>query len=178
MEAKPKPTDTAKIYPSPVDQSTPEEKQQITTPMAMANLEIMKSESTKGVADQNPEVRNIALLFVAVLGITLFSQASSFLIVSSFNNTHPSFFQLFVSSNGFLGITFLLIQVVAIFILLFTRNISHAKTIILVTGISFGVTLLKGIFSLDIGPAAMANFATLVVNFLIFRKIFKLYLNL
>lgn len=178
MESKQKLIDTAKINPNPVDQSVSEEKQQITAPMAMADLEIMKIEGTKSAADQNPEVRNIALLFVAVLGITLFSQISSFLVVSSFNNTHSSFFSAFVSSNGFLGITLLAVQVIAIFSLLFTRDTSHAKTIILIAGISFGVILVKGVVSFGIGPTMIFNFASLVVNLLILRKIFKVYLDL
>jgi hypothetical protein len=178
MEGKQKPIDTAKIYPNIVDQSVSEEKQRITAPMAMAQLEIMKVEGAKSAADQNPEFRNIALLFLAILGITLFGQISSYLIVESFNTTQTSFLSAFASSNGVLGIALLLIQVIAIFILLFTRNTSHAKTIILVAGIGFGVILVKGIFSFQIGPAIMANFAALVVNFLILRKIFKAYLDL
>jgi hypothetical protein len=178
MEGKQKPVNTAKIYPHPVDQSASEEKQQNTAPMAMAELEIMKVEGAKSVADKSPEIRNIALLFLVILGITLFGQISSYLIASSFNNEHPSFFSALVSSNGVLGITILLIQVTAIFILLFTRNTSHAKTIILVAGICFGVTLVKGGLSFGIGPAMVASFASLVVNFLILRKIFKIYQDL
>jgi len=178
MEAKPKPIGTAKTYPNPVDQSMSEEKQQYTAPMAMAELEIMKVEGAKSVADKSPEIRSIALLLVVVLGITLFSQISSYVIVKSFNTTHISFFSLFVSSNGILGIALLLIQVMAIFILLFTRNTSHAKTIILVAGIGIGVTLVKGFFGFQVGPAIMANLAVLVVNFFILRKIFKAYLDL
>lgn len=178
MEDKQKPVNTAKIYPHPVDQSASEEKQQITAPMAMAELEIMKVEGAKSAADKSPEIRNIALLLTVVLGVTLFSQIISYLIVKSFNNTQTSFFSLFVSSNGVLGLTILLIQVIAIFILLFTRNTSHAKTIILVAGIGFGVTLVNGIFSFQTGPSIMADSAILVVNFLILRKIFKVYRDL
>jgi len=178
MEAKQKPTSAAKIYPNPIDQSISEEKQQTTVPMAMAELEIMKIEGAKSAADKSPEIRNVALLLAVVLGVTLFSQISLYVIVESLNNTQTSFFSAFVSSNGVLGITFLLVQVIAIFILLFTRNTSHAKTIILVAGIGFGVTLVKGIFSFQIGPAIMAGLVTLVVNFLILRKIFKLYVDL
>jgi hypothetical protein len=178
VEAKQKSIDTAKMHPYSIDQSVSEKKQQITAPVAMAELEIMKVEGAKSAADKSPEIRNIALLLIVVLGVTLFGQIISYVIVESFNNTQAGFFRTFVSSNGVLGITLLLTQIVAIFILLFTRNTSHAKTIILVAGIGFGITLVKGIFSLQLGAAIMANFATLVVDFLILRKIFKLYLDL
>jgi hypothetical protein len=178
VENKQKPINTAKTYPNSVDQSVSEEKQQITAPMAMAELEIMRAEGAKSAADKSSGIRNIALLLAVLLGVTLFSQIISYLIVKSFNNTETSFFSLFVNSNGVLGITFLLVQVIAIFILLFTRNTSHAKTIILVAGIGFGVTLVKSVFSFGVSPAMMFSFATLVVNFLILRKIFKIYLEL
>jgi hypothetical protein len=178
MESKQKPIDTAKIYPDPVAHSMPEEKQRYTVPTAMADLEIMKAEGTKSAADQNPEVRNIALLLLAVLGITLFSQISLFLVANSFNTTHPGFWSTFVSSNGFLGITLLVIQVIAIFVLLFTRNTSYVKVALLTVGISFGVTLVKGVVSFDISPSVVANFAALVVNFFILRKIFRVYPHL
>lgn len=177
MEGKQKPIGTAKIYPNPDDQSVSEEKQQITAPMAMAELEIMKVESAKSVADKSPEVRNIALLLAAVLGLGLFGQIISYLIIKSFES-QTSFFSFFVSSNGVLGITLLLIEVVAIFILLFTRNISRAKTIILVAGIVFGISLVKGIFSFQIGPGIMTDIATLMIDILIVRKIFKAYVEL
>jgi len=154
------------------------QKPQITAPMAMADLEIMKVEGAKSAANKSPEIRNIALLFVVVFGVTLLSQISSYLLVKSSDTTQTSFLSAFASSNGALGITLLLIQVIAIFILLFTRDTSHVKTIILVAGISFGVTLVKGIFGFQIGPAIIANSATLVVNSLILRKIFKVYLDL
>lgn len=180
MEAKQKPIGTAKTYPNPTDQSVTEEKHQPTTPMAVAELEIMKVESAKSVADKSQEIRNIALLLMVVLGVTLLSQVITYVIVESFNTTtiQTSFLSLFVSSNGVLGITFLLIQVIAIFILLFTRNTSHVKAVLVVAGIGFGVTLVKGISSFQIGPTIMANLATLIVNALIFRKIFKAYVDL
>jgi len=167
MEAKQKPI-------GPVS----EEKQQITAPMAMAELEIMKVEGAKSAANKSPEIRDIALLLIVVLGVNLFSQIISYLIVESFNIAQPSFFSAFVSINGVLGITLLLVQVIAIFILLFTRNMSHAKTILPVVGIGFGITLVKGIFSFQIGPSIITDLAILVVNFLILRKIFKVYLEL
>jgi hypothetical protein len=178
MEAKQKPIGTDKTYPNPIDQSMPEEKQQITAPMALAELEIMKVEGAKSVADKSPELRNIALLLIVVLGATLLSQIGSYLIVESFNTTQSDFFSTFVNSNGVLGITLLLIQVIAIFILLFTRNTSHAKTVLLVAGIGFGVTLVKGIVGFQIGPSIITDLAILVVNFLILRKLFKVYLEL
>jgi hypothetical protein len=178
MEAKQKPTGTAKIYPNPIGQNTPEEKQQITAPMAMAELEIMKLEGAKSVAYKSPEIRNIAILLIIVLGVTLVSQISSYLIIESSSNTQTSFLSLFINSNGVLGITLLLIQAITIFILLFTRNTSHAKTILLVAGIGFGVTLVKGLFSFQIGPSVIIDLATLGVNFFILRKIFKVYLEL
>jgi hypothetical protein len=149
-----------------------------TAPMAMAELEIMKAEGAKSVADKNPEIKNIALLLAVVLGVTLFSQIISYLIITSFNNTQTDFFSLFINSNGVLGITLLLIQVIAVSILLFTRNSSHAKTILLVAGIGVGASLINGIFSLQFGPSIIANAATLVVNFFILRKIFNVYLEL
>lgn len=175
--AKQKPTGTVKMYSHSVDQSLPEEKPQVTPAMAMAELEIMKLENAKSVADKSPEIRNIALLLAVVLGVTLFSQVISYLIVRSFNNTETSFFSLFVSSNGIFGITVLLAQVIAIFILLSTRKTSHAKTILLVMAIGFGVSLVTGTVGLQIGPTIMANAAILVVNFLILRKIVKVYLE-
>jgi len=176
MDGDEKQVNTAKL--KPVDQSISEEKQQIIAPMAMADLEIMKAESAKSTASHNPEVRNIALLLIVVLGVTLLSQISSFLMAQSFSTTHTSFLSAFVNTNGFLGIALLLIQMIAIFILLFTRNISLVKAVILLAGVSFGVTLVKGILSFGVGPTMLLNFATLVVNFLILRKIFKAYLNL
>jgi hypothetical protein len=178
MDDKQRPTNTANIHHNLIDQSVSEEKQQTTAPTAMAELEIMKVEGAKSVADKSPEIRNIALLLAVVLGVTLFSHIGLYVIVESFNYAQPSFFSAFVSTTGVLGITLLLTQVVAIFILLFTRNTSHAKTILLVAGICFSVTLIKSIFSFGIGPAIMANLAILVIDFLILRKIFKLYLEL
>ncbi len=178
MQAKQKPIGTAKVYPNPTNQDASKEKQQITAPMAMAELEITKAEGAKSAADKSPEIRDVALLLAVVFGITLFSQISSYLLVKPFNTTQTNFFSAFVSTSGILGITLLLIQVIAICILLFTRNTSLAKTIILVAGISFGVTLVKGIFSFQIGPTIIANAAVLVVNFLILRKIFKVYVDL
>ena len=178
MEVKQKPTATTKTNSNPTDQSMTEAKQQIAAPMAMAELEIMKAEGVKSVADKSPEIRNVALLLIVVLGITLSSQIISYLIAASFNNAQTSFFSFFVGNNGTLGIVLLLIQVTAIFILLFTRNTSHAKTIILVASITFGVTLAKGILSFQIGPSIITNATILMVNFLIFRKIFKAYLDL
>ena len=168
MEAEQKPIDTTKIYPDP----------KITAPMAMAELEIMKVEAAKSAAAKSPGIRNIAILLIVVLGVTLFSQVISYLIATSFNTIQVSFFSLFLSSNGVLGITFLLIQVIAILVLLFTRNTSHAKTIILVAGISFGVTLVNGIFSFQIGPGIIASAAALAVNFFILVKIFKVYVDI
>lgn len=178
MEAKQKPIDTAKIYPNPIDQSMSEEKQRITAPMAMAELEIMKLEGAKSVADKSPDMRNIALLLIIVLGVTLVSQIGSYLIIESFSDTQISFFSFFINSNGVLGTTFLLIQVIAIFILLFTRNTSHAKIILLVASIGFGITLVNGILSFQIGPSIITTLATLAVNFFILRKIIKVYLDL
>lgn len=178
MEARQKQVDTAKIYPNPVSQSTADQKQQAAIATAMAELEIMKATNAKSAAGKNPEIRDIALLLIIILGITLFGQISTYLIAKSFSNIHTSFWSAFASNNGPLGITLLLVEVIAIFILLFTRNMAHAKTVIAVAGIGFGATLIKGIFSFQIGPAVMANFATLVVNFLILRKIFKAYMNL
>lgn len=178
MEAKQKPIGAEKIYPNHVDQSASEEKQQNAAPMAMAELEIMKVEAAKSVADKSPEIRNIALLLAAVVGVNLFSQIISYLIVASFDNTQSNFFSMFVSSNGALGIIFLLVQVAAIFTLLFTKNTSHAKTVILIAGIGFGLGLVSSIASFNIGPGIMTNIATLVVSFLIFRKILKVYLEL
>lgn len=166
MEPKQKPT------------GTPEEKQKITAPMAIAELEIIKLEATKSVADKVPEIRNIALLLAVVLGVAIFGQILSYVILTSFNNTQTNFFSVFVESNGVLDMTFLLIQAIAIFILLFTRKASHAKAIILLAGIGFGFSLVNSITNFDIGPAIMTNFATLAVNFLIFRKILKVYLAL
>jgi hypothetical protein len=177
MDDKQRPIGTAKIHPNPIDQSMSEEKQQITAPMAMAELEIMKLEGAKSAAAKNPEIRNIALLLLAILCVTLLGQISSTLIVTSFDTTQ-SFFSVFLSSNGVFGIALLLIQAIAIFTLLFTRNISRAKTIILVAGIGFGALLINGIVSFTIGPAIMTSIATLVVIFLIFRKIIKVYLGL
>jgi len=169
MEPKQKPIGPAKT--NPVDpQITP-------PPMALAELEIMKADSAKSVANKSPEVRNIAALLAAVLGLGLFGQIISYLIVKSFN-TETSFFAFFASSNGVLGIAILLVQVIAIFILLFTKNISRAKTIILIAGIGFGVALVSGIFSFRIGPSIMTDLAILVVNILLVRKIFKAYLEL
>lgn len=160
------------------DQSASDQKRQDNAAMAMADLEIMKAQGAKSVADQNPEVKKVALLFLAILGITLFSQISSYLVVRSFDNTHTSFFSAFVGSNGTLGITLLLIQVIAIFVLLFTRNISRAKIIILVAGVGYGISLVNSFSGFQIDPAAMAKITTIAVNLLILRKIFKVYLDL
>lgn len=178
MDDKHKSTNTAKARHNSVDQSASEEKQPITAPMAMAELEIMKVKSAKSVSDQKPEVRNIALLFLLIFGITLLGQISSYLIARSSNDTQTSFLPAFVSSNGVFGIALLLAQVIAIFILLLTRNTSHAKTIILIAGIGFAVALVKGIFSFQIGPAMMVDLVTLAVNFVILQKVFKAYLDL
>lgn len=178
MENKRHSIDTAQIYPDPADQSLLKNKQPIAAPTAMAELEIMKAEDAKSVANKSPEIRSIALLLMVALGVTLFSQVVTYFIVQSFGEAKASFISVFMSSNGFLGVTLLLVQAVAMFALLFTRNISHAKTIILVTGLSFGVTLVRGFFSFQIGPAVMANATTLVVDFLILRKIIKVYLEL
>lgn len=166
------------MYRDPIDQSASEEKPQITAPMAMAELEIMKAEGAKSAAAKNPELRNIALLFMVVVGVNVLSQIGSYLIVQSFNNTQTSFFTAFVNSTGTLGIMLLLVQVIAIFILLFTRNTSHAKALLLVAGICFGVTLLEGIFSFQIGPSLITDLAILGVNFFILRKIFNVYMSL
>jgi hypothetical protein len=165
MEAKQKPTGS-------------EEKQQVTAPMAMAELEIMKAEGAKSVADKSPEIKKLALLLAVVLGVTLFSQIVSYLIIESFDTAQTNFFSLFVSSNGILGITLLLIQAVTIFILLFTRDTSHAKTILLVASVGFGVALVKSIFSFQLGPSIITDLTILVVNFFILWKIFKVYLDL
>jgi hypothetical protein len=162
MEPKQKPVGTAKI----------------TAPIAMAELEIMKVEGAKNVANRSPEIRNIALLLIVVLGVTLFSQIISYLLVMSFGTTQISFFSVFISSNGVLGLTLLLVQVIAIFMLLFTKNTAHAKTILLVAGISFGISLVNGIFSFQVGPGVIASGAALVVNFLILVKIFRVYVKL
>ena len=146
--------------------------------MAMAELEIMKAEGAKSVADRNPEIKNIALLLAVVLGVTLFSQVISYLIITSFDTTQTNFFSLFVNSNGVLGITLLLVQIVAVCILLFTKDTSRAKTVLLVAGISFGVSLVNGALSFQVGPSAIASGATLVVTFLILQKIFKVYVDL
>ncbi len=178
MEAKQKPIGTAKISHNPIGQGTSKEKQQITAPMALAELEIMKVEGAKSAADKSPGIKNIALLLIVLLGVTLFSQIISYLIVTPFNNTEASFFSLFVSSNGVLGLTIMLIQVIAIFTLLFTRNTARAKTVLLVAGIGFGVTSLNGILGLQIGPSIMTDVAILVVNLFILGKIFKVYVEL
>lgn len=163
--------------PNSVNQSVSEEKQQNIPPMAMAEIEIMKLENAKSAADKSPGIRNIALLLLAVLGVNVLSQVISYLLVTSFDDTQ-TFLSIFISSNGILGMALLLIQAIAIFILLFTRDTSRAKTIILGAGIIFGISLISSIARFDIGPGIMTNIATVVVYFLIFRKIFKVYLEL
>lgn len=167
----------AAVYPNIVGPNPPAG-QQTTAPKAMAELEIMKVENAKSVAGRNPEVRVIALLFLAIIGISIFGQFSLLLINNSFNNTQGGIVSEFVKSSGFTGIALLLIQLLATFTLLFTRNISVAKTIILVAGISFAINIVQSMISFGIGPTMIISFGSLAVNFFIFRKIFKVYQNL
>lgn len=166
MEGKQKPT------------GPPEEEQKAITPMAMAEIAIMKAESAKSAADKNPGIRSVALLLLAILCINTLSQVATYLIVESFNTTHTDFFSAMLTSNGVFGAALLLVQAAAIFTLLLTRSVSLAKTIILIAGISFGVSTVISIAHFDIGPAITAHFATLLVNLLLFQKIIKVYLEL
>lgn len=176
MDSTQRPAGTAKTY-HPSGQSASEE-QPITVPLAQAELEIMKAEGAKSVADKSPEIRSIALLLMVVFGVTLFSQIGSYVVAESFNTAHANFLAAFVSSNGILGSVFLLAQVIAIFVLLFTRKTSHAKAIILIAGLGFAATLVNGMLRFEIGPTIVPNTATLAVDFLILRKIFGAYRNL
>lgn len=177
MENKHKSFKVAAIYPNIVGPNPPTE-QQIAASKAMAELEIMKAESAKSVAGRNPEVRVIALLFLAMLGISIFGQFGLLFINNSFNSTQSGVISEFVKSSGFMGIALLLIQLIATFTLLFTRNISVAKTITLVAGISFAISVVQSIINFEISPTMILSFGSLAVNFFILRKIFEVYQNL
>jgi hypothetical protein len=177
MADEQKPLETAKIHANPIEPNLPTG-HQIVTPKAMAELEIIKNEGAKSVTGRNLEVRNVALLLLAVLGINLFSQFSSLLIANSMGTNHSGVINEFVKSNGFVGIAFLLIQLIAIFVLLFTRNVSVAKIILVVAAIGVAVNIVRGLIGFDIGPNLFFEIAILGVNFFIFRKIFIAYQSL
>lgn len=170
--------DTAQIYPEPIGGDIPKGAPHVGAPLAMAELEIMKAEDAKSVANKSPQIRKITLLLAVVLGVTLFSQITIYWVTQSFDDSKTSLMSFITNSNGVLGTALLLVQATAIFALLFTRSVSYAKTIILVAGISFGISLVRGFLSFQIGPAVIAQAATLVVDFLILRKIIGVYLDL
>ena len=93
-------------------------------------------------------------------------------------SNHNGVMNEFVKSNGFTGIVFLLIQLIAIFVLLFTRNVSTAKIIIVVAAISVVVNIVQGLNGFSVGPGVFFGIASLAVNFFIFRKILKAYRSL
>ena len=151
---------------------------QIVAPAAMAELEILKNESAKSVTGRNPEIRNVALLLLAVFGINSLSRFGLLLISNSMGNSHNGVIHEFVKSNGLIGIVFLFIQLVAIFVLLFTRNASVAKSIIVVAAISVAANVLQGLRGFSIGPGIFFEVTGLAVNFFIFWRMFKAYQSL
>ena len=144
------------------------------TPTAMAELEIMKNDSAKSVTGRNPEIRSVALLLLAIFGINLLSHLSLLLIADSMGSNHSGVISEFVKSKGLLGIVFLLVQLIAIFVLLFTRSVSVAKIIIIAAAISVVVNIVQGLIGFAVGPNLFFETAILGVNFFIFLKIFRL----
>jgi len=177
MTGERKPLETTGIYANPIEPNLPTGHQTV-APTARAELEIMKNENAQSVAGRNPEIRNVALLLLAMFGINLLSQFSLLLINNSMGGNHSGVIHEFVKSNGLIGIAFLLIQLAAIFVLLFTHNVSIAKIIIIAAAISVAVNILQGLHSFSIGPGLFFEVTGLVVNFFIFRKIFKAYRSL
>ncbi len=177
MTGEQKPLETTEIYANPTEPNLPTG-HQIAAPTAMAELEIMKNESAKSVTGRNLEIRNVALLLLAIFGINLFSQFSLLLIGNSMGSNHNGVINEFVKSNGLTGIVFLLVQLIAIFVLLFTRNVSIVKIIIVAVAISVVVNIVQRLIGFNIGPGLFFDIAILGINFFIFRKIFKAYQSL
>ena len=177
MTGEQKPLETTGIHANPTEPNPPTEHQTV-APTALAELEIMKNENAKSVAGRNPEIRNVALLLLAVLGINVLSQFSSLLITNSVGSNHNGALHDFVKSNGLMGVVFLLIQLIAVFVLLFTRSVSVAKIIIIAAAISVAATIVQGLIGFSIGPGVFFGIVSLAVNCFIFWKIFKAYQGL
>lgn len=177
MENKIKPATSSKSYTKPIDISSAD-KYKASAPIAMAELEIMKTESGESLISHNTAVRTAALLLLAIVGISLVSQFVSLAMTKSFNGTDGNILIEFVKANGMMGIGLLVVQLVAVLTLLFTRNSSIAKTIILVAGISLLISIFRGMVNFRISPTMLLDLAALALDFFIFRKIYDAYMSL
>ncbi len=124
------------VYPDP--QATLDNHKKLPlNPNAAFELKAMDMRNSGTVASRNPEIRKFALIFIGLVAFLMLYQLFMISVEKSAGELKAGLVDELIKRVGLWSLVLMIIQLCGAVVLLFTRSLAAAKTIILAAGLSF-----------------------------------------